>query len=714
MNYIAVNDLFTDENNVYRVLWKDPGNIICYVIEINEKSSLPKKYLIKEIEENLTNEVYRIIQDKSLVQRLSSSPPNEKDLAYRDNAWNHIRELISKEPAIYERQQRGLLIKEAQLKQNKSFNTLIKLLRKYWQRGLVKDCLLPDYHNCGKSGSRVFTKKTGRPRKAENQTGINVDKDILKMFEIAIKKYYLNNIRPSLAFAYRNMIKDNYTKGYYFDDNTKKLVIEDVDKIPSKHQFYYWFKKIFNSEEIIRKRESNSAFERNHRALLGSTEFEMMGPGSLYQIDATPADIFLVNRLNPNWLIGKPTVYFVTDVFSRMITGFHISLRNPSWICMAAALSNTNASKVEFCAQYGINIQDKDWPAKYLPDAIVGDRGELESHFVESLITGLGIDINNNPPHRPDWKGIVEQLFNNSQKKLGPLLPGYLPKHAAERGSGDFRQNATLTLDEYIKVIIHYVLQYNHHHYMDNYNRSEDMIREGVRPIPIELWNWGIKNKSGSLRAFSPEIVNFYLLPRDSATVTANGIKFNKKMLYSCDKAVRENWFSLARKKTWRVKVSYDPRNLNQIFLHENDGSNPYTILTLISHQEDKFKNKTIDEIDQLIEFEEREKSNFKHAKLESEINLIAAVEEIVDNAIKNKEKHKNPSISKTRKIKEVKEQREKERVIRDVEESFVKTIENEPRPEPILNNTGSTGGSKVYSIKDLFKKNKELKNSDG
>lgn len=711
MNYIAVNDLFTDENNVYRVLWKDPDNIICYVIEIKEKSSLPLKFLIREVEENLNNEVYRRIQDNTLIKRLSSNPPKEKDLIYRDNAWNQIKELLSNEPAIYEKQYRGTLIKEAQLKKNKSFNTLMKLLRKYWQRGLVKDSLLPDYYNCGKSDSKEFAKKTGRPRKAENETGMNIDKNILSMFEKAIKRYYLSNKRPSLAFAYRNMIKDNFTKGFYFDGNSKKLVIENASDIPTYHQFYYWFKKMFSQEVIIRNRESNSAFERNHRALLGSTEFEVMGPGSLYQIDATPADIFLVNRLNPNWLVGKPTVYFVTDVFSRLITGFHISLRNASWISMAAALSNTNASKVEFCAHYGISIQEKDWPSKYMPDAIVGDRGELESHFVESLITGLGIDINNNPPHRPDWKGIVEQLFNNSQKTLGPLLPGYIPKHAAERGSVDFRQNASLTLDEYIKVIIHFVLQYNHHHYMDNYNRDEDMIRDGVRPIPIELWNWGIKNRSGSLRAFSTDIVNFYLLPRATATVTANGIKFNKKMLYSCEKAVRENWFSHARKKTWKVQVSYDPRNLNQLFLHENEGSNPYTILTLISHQDQKFKDKTKDEIDQLIQFEEDEKNTFKHTKLESEINLIAAVEEIVDKAIKDKEKHITSSISKTRKLKEVKEKREEERVIRDVEESFVK---GDKRPEHIINNLNDTGDSKIFSIKELFKKNKESKNNNG
>ncbi|WP_164907503.1 hypothetical protein [Clostridium septicum] len=49
---------------------------------------------------------------------------------------------------------------------------------------------------------------------------------------------------------------------------------------------------------------------------------DVSGPGSLYQIDATVADVYLVSEFNRNWIIGRPVLYMVLDSFSRMIVGF--------------------------------------------------------------------------------------------------------------------------------------------------------------------------------------------------------------------------------------------------------------------------------------------------------------------------------------------------------------------------------------------------------
>ena len=56
---------------------------------------------------------------------------------------------------------------------------------------------------------------------------------------------------------------------------------------------------------------------------------------------------------------------------------------------------------------------------RHLPEIILGDRGELEGYNVNHLIEGLNITIENNPSFRPDWKGIVEKLFDTSQEKYG-------------------------------------------------------------------------------------------------------------------------------------------------------------------------------------------------------------------------------------------------------------------------------------------------------
>ncbi len=708
MNYIVVNDLIKDDENFFRVLWVDQENTHCYVIDVMRTKALPELMYVKDLEMRLNQNDLVIVPD-TLGSKASYSNPSTRDIEIRDNAWNLIKSLVINEPDIYDKSKRGKLIKEVVIRESTSFKTLIKYLRKYWQRGLFKNTLLPDYNNCGKS-SNNYVIKTGRPRTKSQGTGININDSLQKKFMNAINRYYLSNKKPTLTFAYKQMLKDNFAESIHFDEHGKKTIIKPEGVIPTYAQFYYWFKKKYSTESLVKKREGKSSFERNYRQLLGSTETNSLGPGSLYQIDATPADVFLVNRLNPNWLIGKPTVYFVTDVFSRLITGFFVSLNNPSWIAMATALSNAFSDKVEFCQAYGISIDESDWPSKYLPEAIIGDRGELESKFVDSLINGLGVEINNNPPYRPDWKGIVEQLFHTSQRGLGPLLPGYLPKNYKERDGIDFRQTAKLTLDDYIKVITHFVLTYNKNHYMSDYNRDKDMIADNVNPTPIELWKWGIKNRSGSLRSFSKEVFNFYLLPTSKATVTSKGIRFNKKLLYTCEKALKENWFSKARQKTWKVMVSYDPRNMNQIYMHEV-GDSPFTTLNIIDYQEEKFKDTSISEVNQLFEFEEDMKSGYKHAQLQNDINLYETVETIVEKAVKVTNSSIDNGISKSRKIKETKKMRGIEAKERKLEESLVlnSTVvrEENERRNPKHKEVNSSTTQRTFSIRELFENNK-------
>lgn len=49
---------------------------------------------------------------------------------------------------------------------------------------------------------------------------------------------------------------------------------------------------------------------------------------------------------------------------------------------------------------------------------------------------------------------------------------------------------------------------------MKNYIRDKDMVVDNVKPTPIELWKWGVKNRAGKLRVVHPDIMKFYLMPR--------------------------------------------------------------------------------------------------------------------------------------------------------------------------------------------------------
>jgi putative transposase len=66
---------------------------------------------------------------------------------------------------------------------------------------------------------------------------------------------------------------------------------------------------------------------------------------------------------------------------------------------------------VAYCKEYGLDITQDMWPGYGLPEAILGDRGELEGYDSTNLVDSLDIDVANTSPYRCDWKAICEQNF---------------------------------------------------------------------------------------------------------------------------------------------------------------------------------------------------------------------------------------------------------------------------------------------------------------
>ena len=93
----------------------------------------------------------------------------------------------------------------------------------------------------------------------------------------------------------------------------------------------------------------------------------------------------------------------------------------------------------------------------------------------------------------------------------------------------------------------------NLHHHIKWYLRDEFMIQEQVEPVPINLWQWGIKNRNGHLREMSHEIIMMNLMPKN-ATVTFKGIRF-KEMYYSCEQAILLLLPKFLAKKGGKTKV---------------------------------------------------------------------------------------------------------------------------------------------------------------
>lgn len=503
------------------------------------------------------------------------------------------------------------------------------------------------------------------------------------------------------------MLKIFITRG-----GVKKVKLKDEEKLPTITQFKYWYEKEYRVLEVTVSRKGRIKAEKDHRALLSNTLSEVEGPGSRFQIDATVGDVYLISKFNSDWIIGRPVVYLVMDVYSRMVVGIHIGLEGPSWMGAMMALANTVTDKVKFCAEYGIDITKEEWPSEHLPDVLLADRGEFEGYNVNRLIDAFNMEVENAAPYRADWKGVVEKHFDLIQKRVKPFLPGYVDTDFQERGVRDYRLDAVLTLEDFTKIIIKQIIYYNTEHYLKDYIRELDMISDNVEPFPINLWNWGIKNRSGKLRYFSEDLVKSHLLPKENATITGKGIKF-KGMFYSCETALREHWFETSRQKgSWKVEISFDPRNMSNVFLM-NPITKSFESCHLLSTS-DRFKNSSLEEIKYLQEYERGMYQNNSHSQLQKDIDYISEVEHIVAQAIKRKTENEDHNLSKSERVSSIQEHRKLERDYSRKEQVFnfdKNRVENNVKGEVIPLNQASIESEEDYArsnIRDFLKRRRD------
>ncbi len=678
---ISVNMLLraNDDEHLHRVLWISDDRHYLYWFDITAMS-MPERLLYDDLERRITNGSLSIHECDPYVKLVVEESLSDKERAVRDGIWNLVSVMISSEPDIYIKPLRGAMITQTSLKTGKHRSNLYAYLKSYWKYGKTKNAFLPQYNNCGAAGKeRGFGEtKRGRPRKYDNGIGINIDEATKANFEKSIKKYYHTRDGHTLKYVYDMMLKEHYTQFIMLPDGKKKAEPLDTGVIPTIGQFRYWYSKKHGTKEKIIARKGEAKFNLDHRAITGKADQGLMGPGARYEIDATIGDIYLVSRFNRADIIGRPVLYFVLDAFSRMVAGMYVGLEGPSWMGMMMAIANATSNKVKYCAEYEIEITEDEWPCRGVPGAIRGDRGELESKAADTLVNALGVRVENAPPFRADMKGIVEQHFNTIDGVGITPLPGHVKPDMSERGGKDYRLDAKLDIHQLTKILIQCVLYHNNHHLMEGYERTENMITDGIVPIPIELWNWGISHMSGALRAFPEETVKLALMPTDTASVTAKGIRF-KNLYYLCERAALEHWFENARAKgSWKVTISYDPRNMSKIYVREPDGT---ADMCWLSVWQEKYDGKCLYEINRLRESEKIMQRNNAPSEMASKADLSAAIDDVIAEAEEMARQTAVPK-SKAERTGSIRENRRREKESRRRTETFTLHGDDTSPPE--------------------------------
>jgi hypothetical protein len=652
---ISVNTVITDmiEGTNHLILWIASDRNYGYWHNLSSSSRVPKKFKCDEINNNIQDGKYNT--DVTPIQIRTEETLSVKEREIRESRWNKICRLVDCEPDIYDKKKRLMLLQSACEEHRVSIDNLYDLLDLYWRSGKSRNALIPAYSNCGAKGEareKYSIRQTGQQNnKLSGKELSDVDRG---NFDYAIRKYYLTQQKRSLKSTYEKLLQDFYTQ----KPSNGKLKLLESSKIPTFRQFQYWY---YKNRDIVfekKKRDGERSFELNNRAVLGKSDYGLMGPGAQFQVDATIGDVYLVSQYDRSNIIGRPVLYFIMDAFSRMVVGMSVGLEGPSWNALAAAITNMAADKISFCKQYGIEISKSDWPCRHVPASLLGDRGELLSKNADTLVNMFGIRIVNAPPYRADLKGIIEQHFRTINTNAVALLPGSVKPDMNKRGGHDYRLDATLDIRQLTHIIIKCVLYYNNHHYMESFEKSEAMMAESVEAIPTKLWEWGTKNSFGALRVFSEDVVKFAVLPTANAIITEKGIRFTG-LYYYCDRAKVEMWFEKARSiKKRAIAISYDPREMTNIYIWDAD-SKKYDTCYLLDWNS-KNAGKTLAEIVYKQKREQIEGKRLKATAIEAKVNLNADIEAIVAEA---RQKGKSaPVKSKSERVSNIRENRAAER----------------------------------------------------
>ncbi|WP_062197416.1 Mu transposase C-terminal domain-containing protein [Massilibacterium senegalense] len=661
-----------------------------YVVNIDTTSAMPKRELYSHLELELNQGQLLIVADP-FARAIPDSELTVIQKSKREEDWETVEKyLLPNMKELLQKQGREAKIGEISEQSGLGKTKVKKLLSRYWQRGMNKNAMLPDYANSGGRGKtkKLSHEKIGRPRRVtvngEYRSGINITDEIKTQFEHAINKYYRKANNYSLKDVYSFILRDFYSDRYKENGEIQYRIWES-NRIPSYHQFYYWFKKLEDPKKDIEFRKSAKEYELKHRPLLSNSKVETNGPGTRFQIDATIADIYLVSAFDVNRIIGRPVVYAIVDVYSRIITGIYVGLEGPSWLGAMMALDNMVADKVEFCEQYGIEITEEQWPTYHLPEIIIADRGEFEGYAVEGIINNLNIKIENTTAYRGDLKGIVERKFRTINGKVKQKAPGAIQKEYRERGDRDYRLDATLNLKEFTALIITLVLQHNHK-IIDKYPMEKEMITDSVVPTPINLWNWGIQNRKGRLRTVDRDILRLNVLPRGRATISRAGIKF-KNLLYGSKRAIEEQWYAKLKNKS--IDIVYDPRHLEKIYIPNDNGMGYETCILLEPSQQYKldFLEDVVFQQQLRNELEEEERAK----QIQLTINADTMMEQIIKAAEKKKKQAQHQPTSKKEKLAAIRDNKAIEKAANREEEKFDLAPTVAEQPAEIIDFTSRT-----------------------
>ncbi len=643
----AVNEVLEIEGTCFRIIRIMKNDEFC-LFPMDQDSIELKCFSAKQISDALKKGVAKYIQDP--YEKLRMSKVSAKIMERAQSKYDSIQKLVS-DPRLYDPVTRSSAFRDATGGEKKLLIQLKRNLLAFWKKGLSVTALIPE------SGRKTGNTTCGRKGKCQRTPEVEAH------LEKICQKYLLKQEHVSLEKAYILSLGE-WEKKY------------PDTPAPSRTQLRYYFERHHTRLEKAQKQNSEIRFKKDIRSLRGSTADMVEGPGGIYEIDSTLDNIYLVSEQDRNQVIGRPTIYVVSDVFSGMITGVNVTFESSNFITAADTLYSAFASKVAFCHRYGVEISSDKWPCSGLPAQVVCDNAELTGYQSDFLVRNLGITLHNTGSYRGDQKGNVERLIGLIQDQLPQCQESRSSDVKLKKaGAQDLRPKAYLTLAEYRKIVILMAIACN--------NRVKEPLPKGYpdrgHPSCLEMWNWGKATGRNCLTGISNiQTVRALLLPRYPASFSREGILASgapiTSLRYWNDQLESQGAF-IRNSSPYRPKdvwIALDPADLSEAYLFTNPDSPGDFVACQLAPQSSQYSGKTLHEGNLLNKARKTAVKEAQETYDWERKEAFAKVSEICDQAKKLKPKdlrdakNKIGNIVSARKEEMIREQKESRRMSDD------------------------------------------------
>lgn len=316
--------------------------------------------------------------------------------------------------------------------------------------------------------------------------------------------------------------------------------------------------KAVDERERVEKRQGRKAARDRFAPVRGNFPGADW-PLAVVQIDHTKLDIELVDD-DSRQPIGRPWLTLAIDVFSRMITGFYISLDHPGAAAVGMCVAQSILQKDAELQHLGVN---GDWPVWGKPQTIHADNGkDFRSLTLAKACEQYGINIDWRPVKVPHYGGHIERLMGTVAKEIHSL-PGTTFSNIRQKGEYDSAKEAVLTQDELTRLFAEFVV-----------NEYHKKVHRGIGMSPMEKWWEGIngddrKRKGTGLTPPIADPRRLYLdfLPFVERSVQTEGIVWDH-IHYYCE-TIRP-WISARRGGvTEKFTIRRDPRDISCLYFFD-------------------------------------------------------------------------------------------------------------------------------------------------